>query len=80
MALTLNIAMLIPMLLRAAQPDAVDDRRMVQFVGEDGVVGGQHRLENARIGVEARRIQDGVLATMECGNLVLKFLYIYISI
>ena len=43
-----------------AQPDAVDDRGMVELVGDDGIVGPQQHLEETTVGVEAGRVQDGV--------------------
>ena len=34
---------------------------MVQGVGDDGVLGGEERLEHAAVGVEAGRVEDGVI-------------------
>jgi hypothetical protein len=47
---------------------------MVQGVGDDGVVLAQQRLEQAAVGVEAGRIQDGVVLAEEAGNLRLQLL------
>ena len=46
--------------LRFAEADAVDDTSMVQFVGDDGVLGAEQRLEQATVRVEARGIENGV--------------------
>ena len=47
--------------LRLAEPDAVDDRGVVELVGDDRVLGAEQGLEQAAIGVEAGRIEDRVL-------------------
>ena len=44
--------------LGLAQPDAVDDRRVVQLVGDDRVLRAEQRLEEPAVGVEARRVED----------------------
>jgi len=51
--------------LGLAQADAVDDGGVVQLVADDGVGLGQQRLEQAAVGVEGRRIEDGVLQADE---------------
>ena len=51
--------------LGLAQPDAVDDRRVVQLVGDDRVLRAEQRLEDAAVGVEAGGEQDGVLGAEE---------------
>ena len=40
--------------LRLAEPDAVDDARVIERVADDGVVFVQQRLEQAAVGIEAR--------------------------
>ena len=44
-----------------AEADAVDDRGMVQGVGDDGVLLAEERLEHAAIGVETGGVEDGIL-------------------
>jgi len=51
-----------------AEAQAVDDGRVVELVRDDGVVGRQQRLEQAGVGVETARVQDGVLAAVELGD------------
>ena len=46
--------------LGLAESDAVDDRGVVQLVGNDGIVGPQQGLEQAAVGVEARGVEDRV--------------------
>ena len=41
---------------------------MIERIGNDGVLGGQQGLEHSAIGVESRRVQDGVLRVVEVGN------------
>ena len=50
---------------RLAEADAVDDRRVVQLVGDHGVPLVEQRLEDAAVGVEARAEQDRVLRAEE---------------
>ena len=51
-----------------AQPHAVDDRGMVQAVGDDGVLGPEQRLEDAAVGVEGGGEQDRVLKAEIVGD------------
>ena len=44
-----------------AQADSVDDRSVVQRVGDDGVLGVEQGLEHSPVGIEARSVKDGVL-------------------
>ena len=46
---------------RLAQADAVDDAGVIQRVADDRVLLVEQRLEQAAVGVEARRVQDRVL-------------------
>ena len=48
-----------------AQPDAVDERGVVELVGDDGVLGAEQRLEHAAVGVEAGGVQDRGLGAEE---------------
>ena len=43
---------------RLAQPDAVDDRRVVELVGDDRVLGAEEHLEDTAVRVEARAVED----------------------
>ncbi|MCU1555299.1 MAG: hypothetical protein JWM13_2785 [Arthrobacter sp.] len=51
--------------LGLAEPDAVDDRGVVQGVGDHGVLRAEEGLENAAVGVKATGEQDGVLRAEE---------------
>ena len=51
-----------------AKTDAVDDRGMVESVGDDRILGAEQRLEEASVGVEAGTVQDGVLHPEEAGE------------
>ena len=46
--------------LGLAQPDAVDDARVVQGIGDDRVLVIEQCLEHTTVGVEARREQNRV--------------------
>ena len=47
------------------EPHAIDDARVIELVGDDGVLRRQNRLKQSRVGVEARRIKDGRLGAVE---------------
>ena len=54
--------------LGPAEPDAVDDRGVVQRVGDDDVLLAEERLEQSAVRVEARGVEDGVLGGQEAGD------------
>jgi hypothetical protein len=60
-----HVVVLVAVALGLAQPDAVDDRRVVERVGDDRVVLAEQRLEQAAVGVEARAVEDRVLGAEE---------------
>ena len=66
--------MLVSVLFGLAEADAVDDGGVVELVREDGVLGAEDLLEEARVRVEAAGVQDCVLAAVELGNLALEVL------
>ena len=53
---------------RLAEPHTVDDRGVVEGVGDDRVVLAEQRLEEPGVGVEAGRVENRVLATEECAD------------
>ena len=55
--------------LGLAQADAVDDRGVVECVGDDRVVLAQQRLVQAAVGIEAGGVEDGVLGAEELRDL-----------
>src|SRR3546814_20799304 len=57
-----------------AQPHAVDDRGVVERVGDDGIVLAQQRLEQAAVGVEAGGVEDRVALAEEVGARLLQLL------
>lgn len=66
--------MFVSELFGLAQPEAVDDRGVVELVRKDGVLGTEDLLKEAGVGVEATRVENGVFATVEVGDFLLKFL------
>ena len=56
-----HVVVAVAVALRLAEADAVDDRGVVELVGNDRVLGAEQRLEQAAIGVEAGGIEDRVL-------------------
>ena len=55
------------------QPDAIDDRGVVQRIRDDGVLLAEQRLEDGAVGVEAGGEEDGIIgaevvrdATLKC--------------
>ena len=59
---------------RLAQANAVDDARVVQFVGDHGILGVEQRFEQAAVGIETRRVKNGVLRAEEVTDARLQFL------
>jgi hypothetical protein len=55
-----------------AQADAVDEGGVVELIGDDGVLAVEERLEDAGVGVEARREQDRGLGAQEGAQCLLK--------
>src|SRR3954469_6220309 len=53
--------MLIAESLSLAEANAVDDRGVIEGVGDDGILLGKQRLEKAAVGVEAGGVEDGFL-------------------
>src|SRR5205814_4306628 len=51
--------------LGIAEADAVNDRRVIQLVGDDYVLGTEQRLEQATVRVKGRRINNRVLSPEE---------------
>jgi len=57
---------------RLAEAHAVDDRGVVELVGDHRVLFGQQHFEEPAVGIEARRVEDGVLGAEELRNLLLE--------
>ncbi len=55
-----HIAVAIAKALRLAQPDAIDDAGMIQFVGDDRVLRIQQRFKEAAVGIETGAIENRV--------------------
>ena len=60
-----DVTMLVAVALGAAEPDAVDDGGMIEGVGDDRIAVAEKRLEETPVGVEARRVENGVLRAEE---------------
>jgi len=69
-----HIAVGVAQPLGLAEADTVDDRRVVERVGDHGVLGTEQRLEQAAVGVEARVIEDRVLGAQELAQAILQAL------
>ena len=63
-----EVVVLVTVALRLAEPDPVDDRRMIQLVGDDGILRAEQGLEQAAIGVETGGVEDGVVGAEELGE------------
>ena len=61
----LHIAVQVAIALRLAQPHAINDAGVVQFVGNDGVLRPEQGLEQAAVGVETRGVKNGVFGAQE---------------
>ena len=55
-----------------AEPNPVDDRGVVQRVGDDGVLGRKQRLEHAAVGIEAGGEEDRVILAEPFGDPLLE--------
>ena len=55
----------VPVALRFAEADAVNDGGVVQGVGDDGILRPEQGLKDPAVGVEAAGEKDGVLGTEE---------------
>ncbi len=60
--------------LGLAQAHTIDDGSMVERVGNDGVVLAQQRFEQAAVGIEAGRVEDGVFGAEELGDAAFQLL------
>ena len=67
-----QVAVAVAVAARLAQPDAVDQRGVVQLVGDDRVPLVEEHLEHAAVGVEAGREQDRVLRAEELAEVPLQ--------
>ena len=61
----LQVHVLVAEAVRLAEADAVDDRGVVERVGDDRVLLAEQRLEEAAVRVEARRVEDRVVRPEE---------------
>ena len=69
-----QVAVRVAQPLRLAEPDPVDDRRVVERVGDDRVVGAEQRLEQPAVRVEAGAEEDRVLGAEELRQALLELL------
>jgi len=69
-----HVRIRVAMAFGLAQPDAVDNRGVIECIGDDRVFGVQQRFEQAAIGIEAGSIQNRIVLAMEVGNNALEFL------
>ena len=69
-----HVVVAVPVALRLAQADAVDDARVVQLVADHRVLLAQQGLEEAAVRVEAARVQDAVVHAEEGGEGALQLL------
>ena len=64
----IHVAVLITVAHRLAQTHAVDDGRVVQRIGDDGILFRQQRFEKTTVGVKTSGIEDGVFGAEEIGD------------
>jgi hypothetical protein len=60
-----HVAVGVAVPLGLAEPDAVDDRGVVERVGDDRVLLAEQGLEEPAVGVEGRAVEDRVLGADE---------------
>src|SRR5258708_14079793 len=64
--------MLVTETLCLPETHTVDDRRMVQLIGYNGILVPEQRLENTAVGIEGGGIQNAVLRPQESRDLLLQ--------
>src|SRR5258707_15596758 len=64
--------MLVTEPLCLAETHTIDDRRMVQLIGYNGVLVPEQGLENTAVGIEGGSIQNAVLRPQESRDLLLQ--------
>ena len=57
-----------------AQTHAVDDRGVVECIGDDRILFGEQRFEQTSVGIKARSIEDGIFRAEEVGDDALELL------
>jgi hypothetical protein len=60
-----HVVVLVAVALRLAEADAIDDRGVVQLVGDDGVFRAEQGLEQPAVGIERRRVKDRVVGAQK---------------
>lgn len=70
----LHVEMLVAKTACLAKTDSVNNASMVQLVRDNGIFGGQRRLEEASIRVEATRVKDSIVELVEVSNFTFEFL------
>src|SRR5512143_3684966 len=67
-----HVVVAVAIALRLAEPDAVDDARVVELVADDGVLLPEQRLEETAVRVEAARVEDRRVGAEERGERALE--------
>ena len=60
-----HVVVFVTKALRFAEPDAVDDAGVIEFIADDGVFCAEQRLEQTAVGVEARLGKESCLPCRE---------------
>ncbi|MFO0938249.1 MAG: hypothetical protein U0798_17225 [Gemmataceae bacterium] len=63
-----HVVMLVTKALSLAEPHAIDDAGVIQFIRKNGVLFGEKRFEQAAVGIEAGNVQDGIGLAEERGD------------
>ena len=67
-----HVAVRVTVTDRLAETYAVDDRGMVEGIGDDCVLFGQQRFKETTVGIETSGIEDGILGAKEVRDDTLK--------
>ena len=73
-AQVVHVVVFVFVAFRLRKAHAVDDRGVIQFIGNDGIVRASDRLKEAAVRVKAGRIQNGVVRAHKVRNAALQFL------
>ena len=71
---TAHVSVLVSESCSAAEPDAVNDAGVVEFVRDDSVIAAQQCLKQTGVRVETARVQQGVVAPVKLRDTPLQLL------
>ena len=71
----IHIVIFVAEALCLAQTDAIDDRRVIQFIRSNRVFSTKQRFKNAPVRIEARGIQNGFFGLQKGADFLFKLAF-----